>query len=80
MTTPQQIDGGKSPPCPYHPAVRSETMTERKRCLALIDKELRKREEHLKSDEDSDLVAVVEQEIESRIRHIRALIQYGVKP
>ena len=34
MTTPQLIDGGKSPPCPHHPAVRSETMTERRRCLA----------------------------------------------
>lgn len=40
MTTPQQIDGGKSPPCPHHPAVRSDTMTERKRCLAIIDQRI----------------------------------------
>jgi hypothetical protein len=42
MTTPQLIDGGKSPPCPHHPAVKSETMTERRRCLAWIDKAIRK--------------------------------------
>lgn len=40
MTTPQIIDGGKSPPSPHHPAVRSETMTERRRCLAIIDQRI----------------------------------------
>jgi hypothetical protein len=43
VTTPKLIDGGKSPPCPHHPAVRSETMTERRRCLALLSREIQVR-------------------------------------
>jgi hypothetical protein len=42
MTTPKLIDGGKSPPCPHHPAVKSETTDERRRCLALVDEERKK--------------------------------------
>ena len=35
MTQPQPA------PSQHHPAVKSETMTERKRCLALIDKDIK---------------------------------------
>jgi hypothetical protein len=79
MTQPQIIDGGKSPQ-PHHPAVIDPTMTERARCLAIIDKAMKEHDEIVQRDKDSDLLMAVYEEIESRIRHIRALIQYGVKP
>lgn len=80
MTTPQLIDGGKSPPCPHHPAVRSDTMTERRRCLAWVDQLIKDKEDILKRHGRNALTRDITEQCIEDLALLRSHIESGEQP